>query len=241
MSDLPTPLRDGENMNTPTDREGEARAQALSALADGELDEACLAALTAAWAGDGEARARWHAYQLIGDVLRSDELASCAEHDAAFLAALRQKLAKEPVVLAPAALDSRESTQPVVSSAAVRRRRRVWIGSSAVAAGFAMVVISTLAVRLPDSEGGAQLAQTAQPVAAPMMPAAVAPAAVTAVSLTPPREAVESAAPVLADAKLIRDARLDRYLAAHKQFSGSSVLGLPSAFLRDSASDAPSR
>ena len=42
--------------------------------------------------------------------------------------------------------------------------------------------------------------------------------------------------------QLIRDAKLDRYLAAHKQFSGSSVLGVPSNFLRDAAaSDAPSR
>jgi len=31
---------------------------------------------------------------------------------------------------------------------------------------------------------------------------------------------------------LVRDARLDAYLAAHKQFGGSSALGLPSGFLR---------
>jgi sigma-E factor negative regulatory protein RseA len=40
---------------------------------------------------------------------------------------------------------------------------------------------------------------------------------------------------------VIRDARLERYLAAHKQFSGSSALGVPSAFLRSSTLDADAR
>jgi sigma-E factor negative regulatory protein RseA len=38
---------------------------------------------------------------------------------------------------------------------------------------------------------------------------------------------------LIANGKLIRDARLDRYLAAHKQFAGSSALGVPSGFLRN--------
>jgi sigma-E factor negative regulatory protein RseA len=37
---------------------------------------------------------------------------------------------------------------------------------------------------------------------------------------------------VVASGQVIRDARLDRYLDAHKQFAGSSALGVPSAFLR---------
>jgi sigma-E factor negative regulatory protein RseA len=41
--------------------------------------------------------------------------------------------------------------------------------------------------------------------------------------------------------KVIRDARLDRYLAAHKQFSGSSALGLPSAFLRSATVESDGR
>ena len=38
---------------------------------------------------------------------------------------------------------------------------------------------------------------------------------------------------LIANGKQIRDARLDRYLAAHKQFAGSSALGVPSGFLRN--------
>ena len=37
---------------------------------------------------------------------------------------------------------------------------------------------------------------------------------------------------LVANGKLIRDARLDSYLAAHKQFAGTSALGVPSGFLR---------
>jgi sigma-E factor negative regulatory protein RseA len=36
---------------------------------------------------------------------------------------------------------------------------------------------------------------------------------------------------------MIRDARLDGYLAAHKQFGGTSALGLPSGFLRNATHD----
>ena len=46
---------------------------------------------------------------------------------------------------------------------------------------------------------------------------------------------------VVANGKLIRDARLDQYLAAHKQFGGSSALGVPSGFLRSATYDASER
>ena len=36
---------------------------------------------------------------------------------------------------------------------------------------------------------------------------------------------------------MLRDARLERYLAAHKQFAGTSALGVPSAFLRSATVD----
>jgi sigma-E factor negative regulatory protein RseA len=45
----------------------------------------------------------------------------------------------------------------------------------------------------------------------------------------------------VANGQLIRDARLDRYLAAHQQFAGSSVLGVPSVFVRNATADAADR
>jgi hypothetical protein len=55
-----------------------------------------------AWRDDARARETWHAYHLIGDVLRSEELAHAPARDEAFLAGLRQRLAAEPAILAPA-------------------------------------------------------------------------------------------------------------------------------------------
>jgi len=46
---------------------------------------------------------------------------------------------------------------------------------------------------------------------------------------------------LVANGKLIRDARLDRYLAAHKQFAGTSALGVPSGFLRSATVDTAER
>ncbi|MFY9513712.1 MAG: sigma-E factor negative regulatory protein, partial [Rubrivivax sp.] len=63
----------------------EERRALLSALVDGECDSA--RAGCDAWREDADARATWHRYQLIGDVLRSDDLATHPQRDAAFLAA----------------------------------------------------------------------------------------------------------------------------------------------------------
>lgn len=97
----------------------------LSALADGQAhaaDRAC-----SHWRDDAQARKTWHTYHLIGDVMRSEELARPAAGDAAFLAGIRSRLATEPVVLAPAPM------------AAPVRRRPAWLLPMAAAAGFVMV------------------------------------------------------------------------------------------------------
>jgi sigma-E factor negative regulatory protein RseA len=46
---------------------------------------------------------------------------------------------------------------------------------------------------------------------------------------------------LVVDGNLVRDARLERYFAAHSQFGGSSALGVPSGFLRAATSQAPGR
>jgi sigma-E factor negative regulatory protein RseA len=179
------------------------RRECVSALMDG--DAQALSAACAAWRDDADARRQWHAYHLIGDVLRSEELAQSPAADASFLSAIRARLAAEPVVLAPA-----ERT-------AVAARRR-WLAPAAVAAGF-VVVAGVLVVTRGVLPGDG---------AAPQIAAAPAPVVRAA--------AVE---PVLADRALIRDARLDRYLSAHKQYGGSSALGLPGGVLQRASTVAP--
>ena len=78
------------------------RTERLSALADGELDPAPPATSCAAWARDAELRADWHAWHLIGDVLRSEDLASEPRARSRFLRRVARATRAEPVVLAPA-------------------------------------------------------------------------------------------------------------------------------------------
>lgn len=125
---------------------------ALSAVADGEATANEVAQACAAWAGDADSRERWHSYQLIGDALRSDTLLDAGRRsDRDFLESFRERLADEPVVLAPAALAAaRAAGMPPAALAPHQQpsvRRRHWAGPTAVAAGFVLVlgaVVTTL-------------------------------------------------------------------------------------------------
>ena len=197
----------------------------LSALADGELDPAGSLTSCEAWARDAALRADWHAWHLIGDVLRSDDLAADPRHDRTFSARLAARLKAEPVVLAPASLGG------AVGSRFERPSRRGrWTAAGAVAAGFVLVV-GTFAVVRPGDSPPAQIAR--DDVAGAIMAPAVAPAPATEVSAQP--------VAIVADNKIIRDAQLERYLEAHKQFAGTSALGVPSAFLRSATVDSAAR
>ena len=50
--------------------------------------------------------------------------------------------------------------------------------------------------------------------------------------LAPAATATSDLQALAVNGQFVRDAQLDRYLAAHKQFAGSSALGVPSGFLR---------
>ena len=204
----------------------------LSALADGELDGATLLRACASWHTDAAQRATWHAYHLIGDVMRSDDLASDASRDAAFLGALRERLAAEPVVLAPSSM---QTELPLLANAG-RTGRWSWRASTAVAAGFVAVAGVVVVMRAPLAPADAQPAV----MQAQIVPA-VAPLQTVAVSQGAQAETAPEPQMLVANGRLIRDVQLDRYLAAHKQFAGSSALGVPSAFLSNATADASNR
>ena len=211
--------------------ESEQRAAALerlSALVDGELDAAALAQTCAHWREAAQVRSAWHAYHLIGDVLRSDDLACEPGRDAAFMQALRTRLASEPVVLAPRSADATAALPSAARRVGGASRRWSWMAPSAVAAGFVAVAGVLLLTRAPATSSG-RLAGAAMALAA--QPGALAPlgAAPTLASDVAGADAPQS---LVASGQLIRDARLDRYLEAHQQFAGSSALGVPSGFLR---------
>jgi sigma-E factor negative regulatory protein RseA len=191
--------------------------EALGALMDGRSDAVGVEAACRAWRSDATARRRWHEWHLIGDALRSEELVAHAAHDADFVTLLRERLVREPVVLAPA--------QPLARRDVLKRR--VWIGSAAVAAGFVAVAATLLVAQQSPGDGGApQLVQA--PAATPRAVAAAAQAAPAPVE---PQTLV-------INGQLIRDARLDQYLAAHKQHS---TMGMPAALMRPAPADGARR
>jgi sigma-E factor negative regulatory protein RseA len=207
-----------------------AAAERMSALTDGELDAQGSAAACAEWRDDESARQRWHAYQLIGDVLRSEDLASTASKDSAFLLALRARLADEPVVLAPQPLPAAvlEPMSVSVGSVAASTSKRAWgwLAPAAVAAGFVAVAGSLTVMWAPPKGSDSS---TSLAVASPARAQAVSASA----------SDVNEPQVLVANGQVIRDPRLDRYLAAHKQFAGAAMLGVPSAFVRSAAAEAP--
>ena len=199
----------------------------LSALADGDATDSEAARAFQAWRDDADARASWHAYQLIGDVLRSDDLAAEPAADESFLAALRARLADEPVVLAP---QPRIEAEPVpgaasASVAGVRSRGR-WQGPVAMAAGF-LVVIGGLNIVRPFNHG------TAVPLAAATTASGPVLASTTSIN--------NSGAPqTLAQSKAAAD-QLAPYLAAHRQSSMSGPFQMPGSDLRNASLVQPAR
>ncbi len=193
------------NPNEPTD----AAAQLLSALTDGELDADGCARSSKLWAGgDGEGRYRstWHSYQLIGDVLRSEHLAQAPAHDEAFLQRLRLRLADEPAVVAPTAS---------VSALPVRTRSRRML-PMALAAGVMGLGAALVVVQWSNQPPAQSLAAAAP---APPMPVA-------------PNPASAGPAQVAAGGQLVRDARLDRYLRAHREYGSAAPVSLPGGAAR---------
>lgn len=228
--------------------------EALSALADGEATSPEVARACNAWRDDAKARAQWRNYQLIGDVMRSDELADGAG-SARFLKSFRERLAQEPVVLAPAGLVARHQPSVVdvglaTPPAVQPLRRRVWAGPMAVAASFVMVV-GALVNNLGGQAGlsGDNLAQA--PSAAPLgMGQAFAPNSlaswsgrgVTAASLAEGASFTQvGSEPVAAAAgsNVWRDPQLDQALSARHGASSELSFAAHGGLVRNVLYEAP--
>lgn len=221
--------------------DSQAAREALSALADGQAQSPDVARACAAWRDDAQARTAWQAYNLIGDVMRSEDLAQGSD-GAAFLSKFRDRLAQEPVVLAPAS--SQPVARPVVGQpqAVVALKRRAWAGPMAVAAGFVMVVGALVSMQMGAPSGGAgsdsrQMAQA--PAATPVR--GVATSAITdnaPIALASANSAVLAGMPVqggnvsvegasfsrpdAAAPVLIRDPQVDQLLASLPRHGNSA-------------------
>lgn len=125
-------------------------SEILSALSDGQATPEEVARACAAWRDNAQARDSWHRYQLIGDAMRLPELLKSSD-SSAFLQGFRERLAQEPVVLAPQAAHANhlaqaarvehvQATHALLPVDVPQLKRRPWAGPAAVAASFVLLV-----------------------------------------------------------------------------------------------------
>jgi sigma-E factor negative regulatory protein RseA len=182
-----------------------SRGERMSAFVDGEsLDEiGSISQFLAELKGDD--RAAWSEYHLIGDALRSDDLAVSPARSSAFMAAFSGRFEAEAHVLAPAALPAAAAK---ARGGMLRRRVMPAFAVAAAAATLTWIVVPQL--QGVDNHGGTQVASVAPADSMQRVALASVPAATTR---TP-----------IVEANIIRDANLDQYLEAHQQFSQQPVM-----------------
>ncbi len=213
------------------------QAERISALMDGEFDPDELAALLDE--ADTSGRPLWDDYHLIGDALRSDEL-TLPRSESAFMASFAARLDAEPHLLAPAALaDVQAGIAPGAKTAGSRVTRinpflRVRRVLPTAAAAAAVAALSWVVVpRLQDHPAGGAQPQVLAQAAAP----AAGGSSLTRVALSQQPQAAANGASAGApnDLIVLRDARLDQYLAAHQQYAPAPIGQSVSPYMRASA------
>lgn len=181
----------------------------LSALADGELSADNTAGLKNVF----ESRASladWNSYQVIGQVLRGGALDSSIHGaDPAFLQRLNTRLASEKVVPPLLVVASSPVSIAAPAQPAANEALFRWKLVAGCASLAAALVVGWGFVGPQFASTGAQLAQNRL------------------------SEQVVVASP---QGPMVRDARLEELMAAHKQLGGSS-LQAPSGFLRNAGFD----
>ncbi len=196
-----------------TTKNGLTHSESLSALTDGELGNDVLPSLLDACRADDALSQRWNTYHLIGEVMRAPaSVGQAASPD--FLKRLNLRLANEShepllsVVPASVAAHAGGGVAHDYGNAANDGSFR-W----KLVAGFAsLTAVAAIAWSMSGfvaTPSGAQLAQA---------PAALPDSSQVLVVSSP-------------QGPVVRDARLEELLAAHRQLGGTSALQAPSGFL----------
>ena len=194
----------------------------ISALADGQLRREALESVIQAVATDAQARTAWHTYHLIGDVLRSGDLATWSA-PARFLAGYQVRLEREDTGTATTgSLVAGLAVLPVVAPAVARAA-----GEAANDGSFRWKLVAGLA----SVAAVAAVGWTAVSSMVPAQPPQLAKAAVEAATARAEQPAI-----------MLRDPRFDEMLAAHRQFGGgASALQATAGFLRNATFEGPAR
>ena len=214
--------------------------EAVSALADGQLQGEAFARAVDGVCVDGELQATWRTYHVVGDVLRTGRHSACTD-SAQFLSRFQARLAAEsmrplqPVPVlpesAPIALHVDAANEPVfrwklvagvASLAAAAAIGWNWVGNGAAVPASGPQLASQQVPPMQASSEGSVLAAMQQNAPA-------ASAGATA------RVLVGNGAPQV----MLRDPRLDQLLEAHRQAAGGAQM--PSGFLRNATFEGASR
>lgn len=223
--------------------------ESLSALMDGDAVGAGRAQALAALLADPAAQKQWHTYHMVGDVMRSADLAP-EPSGLAFLERLQVRLAAEPGLQvaesaghAPA-LASGLSTVTDHATQSANAGAMRW-GKVSGALAFATCAVITVilwsgaAGTDADTSSQAASAGSSSVVAvATALPAAP----IASASTGQPGDAVDTAVVASPEAQvMLRDPELDALLSAHRAMGGNSALQLPSGFLRNATFERPNR
>ena len=197
--------------------------EVISALADGQLSGDEFVRAMNLLESSSENRSTWHAYHVVGDMLRMGEVPA-VQRDYAFLQRLQSTLAHE-------AAPSNNQVHPVFDSATSRLalpsklapagndaqfRWKAWGGLASICA--VSFVSWQMYVGVDEQARFAQVAAPAETVQVIVQAPVVAVAG--------------NASPGGADSVMIRDPRLDALLAAHQQSGGASAFQNPTGFVR---------
>lgn len=194
----------------------------LSALADGQLGGQELVAALKACAHDESALGCWNTYHVIGDVLRSPATlpaSTAVDAELAFLGRFNKRLAQEASLMpAPVLVEALAETAPKPAADLIHHRGPAsndgnfrWRLVAGVASLAAVSAIAWNAAGLLAPASLRQLAQSSFPQILVSSP----------------------------QGPIVRDARLEELLAAHKQFGATSAFQESSGFLRNATFEMP--
>ena len=184
------------------------RGEDLSAWLDGELDAQAAGPLVTELLQPGACRRHFDEWCLVGDALRSHEVA--AGHSPRLCARIADSLKDEPALLAPRAVAPMGKRPSTLA-------RHIASGVAIAAAAAVVVLVAVPQLREGVVSGSTQLANQQ----APTPPAADSGS--VALASVPSANSVNGAN---------RNPRLDPYIQAHRDFSGAGVMPAAAVYLR---------
>lgn len=199
-------------------------SELLSALADGQLGRDEVAAALVACRCDQSALVGWNTYHLIGEALRLPARVTAPAlrgADMAFVGRLSQRLEQESRVTAGLRSVDFDSPAPARENAPTKVLHHR--GAASNDGNFRWKLLASVASL-------AAVAAIAWNFSSPLAPASEPQLA--------QGSGVQQVVVASPQGPMVRDARLEELLAAHRQLGGGSALQVPSGFLRNATFEA---